>query len=92
MKDRTEVSEHCTRSRNSVGIGMKLQAAIEEDALPGGGDDTPHDKVISKGTSIRDTAKVKVARGTAVYCKCIKKHRLTVKVPASCRSGCCRGT
>ena len=78
MKDRTEVSEHCARSRSSVGIGMKLQAAIAEDDVPGGVDDALHDKVISKGTSSR--------------VKCKGKYRITVKGPARHGCGCCGGT
>ena len=81
MYDRTEVLELCTRSRSSNDTGMKMQIAIEEDALPGGDVDSSHVKVM-----------VKAARGTAGDCKCIKKYRFTVKGPASCRSGCCRGT
>ena len=60
---------------------MKMQTAIDKDALPGGDVDSSHVNVM-----------VKTARGTAGDCKGIKKYRFTVKGPASCRSGCCRGT
>ena len=74
--DRTEVLEHCTGSRSCVDTGMVMQTAIDKDALPDG-----DVKVM-----------VKTARGTAGDCKGIQKYRFTVKGPASCRSGCCRGT